>query len=195
MQDRKERDEYMISAGDFRKGITVEMDDAVYSVVDFQHVKPGKGAAFVRTKLKNVMTGGVLEKTFSPSDKLPRAHVETKEMQYLYNDGELYYFMDMETYEQMPLNHSQVEEAIMYVKENTNATIKFFKGEAFSVEAPNFVELEVTQTDPGFKGDTATGATKPATLETGALIHVPLFVDQGDMVRVDTRTGEYMERM
>jgi elongation factor P len=185
----------MISAGDFRKGITVEMDDAVYSVVDFQHVKPGKGAAFVRTRLKNIMTGGVFEKTFSPTDKLPRAHVETKEMQYLYNDGELYYFMDMETYEQIPLNHSQVEEAIMYVKENTNATIKFFKGEAFSVEAPNFVELEVTQTDPGFKGDTATGGTKPATLETGALIHVPLFVNQGDVVRVDTRTGEYMERM
>ncbi|NLC43970.1 MAG: elongation factor P [Clostridiales bacterium] len=185
----------MISAGDFRKGITVEMDDAVYSIVDFQHVKPGKGAAFVRTKLKNVMTGGVLEKTFNPSEKLPRAHVETKEMQYLYNDGELYYFMDMETYEQMPLNHSQVEEAIIYVKENSNATIKFFKGEAFSVDPPNFVELEVTQTDPGFKGDTATGATKPATVETGALIHVPLFVNQGDVIRVDTRTGEYMERI
>ncbi|MDD2502493.1 MAG: elongation factor P [Clostridia bacterium] len=185
----------MISAGDFRKGITVEMDGTVYSIVDFQHVKPGKGAAFVRTKLKNIMTGGILEKTFSPSDKLPRAHVETKEMQYLYNDGELYYFMDMETYEQIPLNHSQVEEAIMYVKENTFATIKFFKGDAFSVEAPNFVELKISQTDPGFKGDTATGGTKPATLETGALIHVPLFVNTGDVVRVDTRTGEYMERM
>ena len=185
----------MISAGDFRKGMTVEMDGTVYSIVDFQHVKPGKGAAFVRTKLKNIMTGGILEKTFSPSDKLPRAHVETKEMQYLYNDGELYYFMDMETYEQIPLNHSQVEEAIMYVKENTFATIKFFKGDAFSVEAPNFVELKISQTDPGFKGDTATGGTKPATLETGALIHVPLFVNTGDVVRVDTRTGEYMERM
>ena len=185
----------MISAGDFRKGVTVEMDNAVYTIVDFQHVKPGKGAAFVRTRLKNVMTGGVLEKTFSPSDKLPRAHIETKEMQYLYNDGELYYFMDMETYEQMPLNYSQVEDAIQYVKENSNVTIKFFKGNAFSVESPNFVELEITDTDPGFKGDTATGGTKPATLETGALVHVPLFVNIGDVVRVDTRTGEYMERV
>ena len=181
----------MISAGDFRKGITVEMDHVVFTIVDFQHVKPGKGAAFVRTKLKNIMTGG----TFSPTDKLPRAHVETKEMQYLYNDGELYYFMDMETYEQIPLNHSQVEEAIQYVKENSNVIIKFFKGAAFSVESPNFVELEVKQTEPGFKGDTATGGTKPATLETGAVIQVPLFINIGDQIRVDTRTDEYMERV
>lgn len=185
----------MISAGNFRKGVTVEIDNVVYIIVDFQHVKPGKGAAFVRTKLKNIMTGGVLEKTYSPTDRLPRAHVETKEMQYLYNDGELYYFMDLDTYEQIPLNHSQVEDAIQYVKENSNAIIKFFKSAAFSVEPPNFVELEVTQTEPGFKGDTATGGTKPATLETGALIHVPLFINIGDIVRVDTRTGEYMERV
>jgi len=185
----------MISAGDFRKGVTVEMDNSVYTIVDFQHVKPGKGAAFVRTKLKNVITGGVLEKTFSPTEKLPKAHVETKEMQYLYNDGELYYFMDSQTYEQIPLNHSQVEDAIKYVKENTNVTIKFFKGAAFSVEPPNFVELEVTHTEPGFKGDTATGGSKPATLETGAVIQVPLFVNTGDVIRVDTRTDEYMERV
>jgi len=185
----------MISAGDFKKGITVEMDGTVYTIVDFQHVKPGKGAAFVRTKLKNIVTGGVLEKTFSPTDKLPRAHVETKEMQYLYNYGELYYFMDLETYEQIPLNHSQVEDAMQYVKENSTVTIKFFKGAAFSVEPPYFVELEVTHTEPGFKGDTATGGSKPATLETGAVIQVPLFVNIGDVIRVDTRTGEYMERV
>lgn len=185
----------MISAGDFRKGLTVEIDNVVFMIVDFQHVKPGKGAAFVRTKLKNIMTGGVQERTFSPTDKLPRAHVETKEMQYLYNDGSLYYFMDMDTYEQIPLNRSQVEDAMQYVKENSNVIIKFFKGAAFSVEPPNFVELEVTQTEPGFKGDTATGGNKPATLETGALIQVPLFINIGDVVRVDTRTGEYMERI
>ena len=141
------------------------------------------------------MTGGVLEKTFSPTDRLPRAHVETKEMQYLYNDGELYYFMDMETYEQIPLEHSFVEDAMLYVKENSNVTIKFFKGKAFSVEPPNFVELEVTQTEPGFKGDTATGGSKPATLETGAVVQVPLFINIGDIIRVDTRTGDYMERI
>ncbi len=185
----------MISAGDFRKGLTVEMDNSVYVIVDFQHVKPGKGSPFVRTRMKNIITGGVIEKTFSPTEKLPKAHVETKEMQYLYNDGELYYFMDLETYEQIPLNHSQVEDAIMYVKENSNVTIKFFKGEAFSVEPPNFVELVVTDTEPGFKGDTATGGSKPATLETGAVIQVPLFVNIGDTIRVDTRTGEYMERI
>ncbi len=185
----------MISAGDFRKGITVEMDNSVFTIVDFQHVKPGKGSPFVRTKLKNIVTGGIIEKTFSPSEKLPRAHIERKEMQYLYNDGELYYFMDTENYEQIPLNYSQVEEAIVYVKENTNVIIKFYKGAAFSVEAPNFVELEVTETEPGFKGDTATGATKPATLETGAVVHVPLFVNIGDIVRIDTRTDEYIERV
>jgi elongation factor P len=165
----------MVSAGDFRKGLTIEIDGQVWVIVDFQHVKPGKGAAFVRTKIKNVMTGSVLERTFNPSEKFPKAHVETKTMEYLYSDGELYYFMDNESYEQLPLNHTQVEEA-------------------FSVEPPNFVELEIAETEPGFKGDTATSGNKPAILETGAKIMVPLFVNQGDRIRVDTRTGEYMER-
>ncbi len=184
----------MVSAGDFKKGITVEIDGQIYTIVDFQHVKPGKGSAFVRTKIKNIITGSVVERTFSPSDKMQRAHIETKEMQYLYSEDELYYFMDNETYEQLPLGKEQVEEAMPYVKENTDVLIKFYKGEAFSVAAPNFVELEVTETDPGFKGDTATNATKPATLETGAVVTVPLFINIGDRVRVDTRTGEYMER-
>ncbi len=185
----------MISVGDFRKGITVEIDGQVWNVVDFQHVKPGKGAAFVRTKLKNVMTGSVLERTFNPTEKYPRAMVERKDMQYLYSDGDLYYFMDMESYEQLPLNHDIVEDALPYMKENMNISIRFYKGEAFSVEAPNFVELTVTDTDPGFKGDTATSGSKPATLETGAKVTVPLFVNVGDVIKVDTRTGEYMERM
>jgi len=185
----------MISAGDFKKGLTIEIDGQVWVVVDFQHVKPGKGAAFVRTKLKNIMQGNVLERTFSPTEKFPKAHVETKSMEYLYSDGELYYFMDQETYEQIPLNHSQVEDALNYIKENMPVTIKFFKGQAFSVEPPNFVELVVTETEPGFKGDTATAGSKPAILETGAKIMVPLFVNQGDKIRVDTRTGEYMERV
>lgn len=185
----------MISAGDFRKGVTIEIDGQVWVIVDFQHVKPGKGAAFVRTKIKNVMTGGVLERTYSPTDKFPKAMVERKEMEYLYSDGGLYYFMDMETYEQLPLNQDLVEEALPYIKENMQVTVRFYKGDAFSVEAPNFVELVVAETDPGFKGDTATGGTKPATLETGAKVNVPLFVNVGDAVRVDTRTGEYMERV
>ena len=184
----------MIMAGDFRKGVTVEIDGQVWTIADFQHVKPGKGAAFVRTRLKNVMTGAVLERTFSPTDKYPKAHIETKEMQYLYSDGELYYFMDVETYEQLPLNHDQVEDAINYIVENENVKVRFFKDAPFSVEAPNFVELTVTETEPGFKGDTATGTTKPATLETGYKINVPLFVNEGDRIRLDTRTGEYMER-
>ena len=185
----------MITAGDFRKGVTIEWEGGVWTIVDFQHVKPGKGAAFVRTKLKNVMTGAVVERSFNPTDKQPRATIETKEMQYLYNDGELYYFMDTETYEQLPLNHDQVEDAINFIVENMNVNIRFYKGNAFSVEAPNFVELTVTETEPGFKGDTATGTTKPATLETGYKINVPLFVNEGDRIRVDTRTGEYMERV
>lgn len=185
----------MISAGDFRKGITFEMDGDVWVVVDFQHVKPGKGAAFVRAKIKNVLTGSTVERTFNPADKFPKAHIETKEMQYLYSDGDLYYFMDLENFDQIPLNKDKVEDAILYIKENMNATIKFFKGEAFSVEAPFFVELEVTQTEPGVKGDTATGANKPATLETGALVTVPLFIEIGDKLRIDTRTGLYMERV
>lgn len=185
----------MIMAGDFRKGVTVDIDGQVWQVADFQHVKPGKGAAFVRTRLKNVMTGAVLERTFSPSDKYERAHIETKEMQYLYSDGELYNFMDVETYEQLPLNYSQVEDAINFIVENENVKVRFYKGTPFSVEAPNFVELTITETEPGFRGDTATGASKPATLETGFKINVPLFVNEGDRIRVDTRTGEYMERV
>ncbi len=185
----------MISAGDFRKGITVEIDGQVWSISDFQHVKPGKGAAFVRTRLKNVMTGAVLERTFNPTDKYPPAHIETKEMQYLYADGSLYYFMDVETYEQIPLNHDQVEDAINFIVENQTVKVRFYKGSPFSVDAPNFVELAITETEPGFKGDTATGTTKPAILETGYKINVPLFVNEGDRIRVDTRTGEYMERV
>lgn len=184
----------MITAGDFRKGITIELDGGVWNIVDFQHVKPGKGAAFVRTKIKNIMTGAVIERTFNPTDKMPRAIVESKEMQYLYNDGNLYYFMDPETYDQMPLNESQVEDAIKFVKENTNVNIRFFKGEAFSVEAPNFVDLEVTGTEPGFKGDTASNTYKPATLETGFELMVPLFINIGDVIKIDTRTGEYLSR-
>ena len=185
----------MIMAGDFRKGVTVEIDGVVWSIADFQHVKPGKGAAFVRTRLKNVMTGAVLEKTFSPTDKYPLAHIETKDMEYLYSDGELYYFMDVETYEQIPLNFEQVEDAIDFIKENDQVKMRFYKGSAFSVEAPNFVELKVTETEPGFKGDTATGTTKPAVVETGYHIAVPLFVNEGDVIRIDTRTGEYMSRL
>jgi elongation factor P len=185
----------MIMAGDFRKGVTVEIDGVVWSISDFQHVKPGKGAAFVRTRLKNVMTGAVLERTFSPTDKYPLAHIETKDMEYLYSDGELYYFMDIETYEQIPLNFEQVEDAIDFIKENDQVKMRFYKGNAFSVEAPNFVELKVTETEPGFKGDTATGTTKPAVVETGYHIAVPLFVNEGDVIRIDTRTGEYMSRV
>ena len=185
----------MIMAGDFRKGVTVEIDGVVWSIADFQHVKPGKGAAFVRTRLKNVMTGAVLERTFSPTDKYPLAHIETKDMEYLYSDGELYYFMDVETYEQIPLNFEQVEDAIDFIKENDQVKMRFYKGSAFSVEAPNFVELRVTETEPGFKGDTATGTTKPAVVETGYHIAVPLFVNEGDVIRIDTRSGEYMSRI
>ncbi|MDI6618157.1 MAG: elongation factor P [Clostridiales bacterium] len=184
----------MISAGEFRKGTTFELDGQVYVIVDFQHVKPGKGAAFVRTKVKNVINGAVLEKTFNPTEKFQEAVIERKEMQYLYNDGNLYYFMDLDTYEQIPLNKSTVEDAVKFLKENDNAIIRFYKGEAFSVEPPNFVVLEVTHTEPGVRGDTATNTLKPATVETGAEIMVPLFVNTGDKIRIDTRTGEYMER-
>ena len=184
----------MVTAGEFRKGMTIEIDGQVWMIVDFQHVKPGKGAAFVRTKIKNVMTGNVLERTFSPTEKFPKAMVEKKDMQYLYSDGDLYYFMDTETYDQLPLNHDKVEEALPSMIENMIVTIKFFKGEAFSVEPPNFVVLEVTDTEPGFKGDTATAGNKPAIVQTGAKIMVPLFVNTGDSIRIDTRTGEYMER-
>ena len=184
----------MILAGDFRKGITVEIDGQVWSIADFQHVKPGKGAAFVRTKYKNVMTGAIREESFNPTAKFEQAVVERKDAEYSYNDGDLYYFMDNESFEQLELNHEQVEDAIDYIVENSNVTIRFYKGSAFSVAAPNFVELTVTETEPGFKGDTATGTTKPAVLETGYKINVPLFVNEGDRIRVDTRTGEYMER-
>jgi elongation factor P len=185
----------MVSAGDFRKGMTVEIDGQVWMIVDFLHVKPGKGAAFVRTKLKNVMTGAVLERTFNPSDKFPRAMIERKNMEYLYNDSGLYYFMDPETYEQLPLNQDLVQDALAFIKENMTVTVQFYNGSAFSVEPPNFVELEIVETDPNFKGDTATGGNKPAVLETGARIMVPMFVSVGDIVRIDTRTSEYMERV
>ena len=184
----------MITAGDFKNGITFELEGNVYQVVEFQHVKPGKGAAFVRTKIKNVITGGVVEKTYRPTDKFEKAHIERKDMQYLYNDGELFYFMDVETYDQMPLSENQLGDALKFVKENEMVKLLIYKGNVFGVEPPNFVELVVTETEPGFKGDTSTGATKPATLETGATINVPLFIDIDDVIRVDTRTGTYMER-
>ena len=185
----------MITAGEFRKGVTIELDNSVWNIVDFQHVKPGKGAAFVRTRIKNVITGAVLERTFNPTDKMPRAIVETKEMQYLYGDGDLYYFMDTETFEQLPINKDQVEDMIHYVKENDIGTVRFFKGAPFAVEPANFVEMEITETEPGFKGDTASNTTKPATTETGLTVNVPLFINIGDHIRIDTRTGEYMERL
>ena len=185
----------MISAGDFRNGVTFELDGSVFQVIQFQHVKPGKGAAFVRTKLKNVMNGSVLEKTFNPTEKYENAQVERKEMQYLYEDSGLYYFMDTETYEQLPLGTDLLESALPYLKENMVVKVLSFKGSVFGVEPPNFVELEVTETEPGVKGDTATGATKPAIVETGATVMVPLFVNTGTVIRVDTRTGDYMERV
>ena len=184
----------MITAGDFRNGVTFEMDGNVMQVVEFQHVKPGKGAAFVRTKYKNVITGSVVETSFNPTAKFPTAFVERKDMQYSYNDGDLYYFMDMETYEQVPISASILGDSFKFVKEEMICKILSYKGTVFGVEPPNFVELVVTQTDPGFKGDTATNATKPAILETGAEIKVPLFIDEGEKIQVDTRTGEYMSR-
>ena len=184
----------MISAGEFRNGVTFEMDGQVLQVVEFQHVKPGKGAAFVRVKMKNVITGGVTETSFNPTAKFEQAFVERKEMEYSYNDGDLYYFMDMETYDMLPVNKSVLGDNFKFVKENMVCKVLSYKGNVFGVEPPNFVELQVTKTDPGFKGDTATNATKPATLETGAEIKVPLFIDEGEMIRIDTRTGEYMER-
>ncbi len=184
----------MISASDFRNGITFEMDGNVMQVVEFQHVKPGKGAAFVRVKMKNIMTGAVTETTFSPTDKFENAYIERKDMEYSYNDGDLYYFMDMESYELIPLDAKLLGDSFRFVKENMTCKVMSYKGNVFGVEPPNFVELEVTATDPGFKGDTATNVQKPATLETGAEIKVPLFINPGDHIRVDTRTGEYLER-
>ena len=184
----------MISAGDFRNGVTFEMDGQVMQVVEFQHVKPGKGAAFVRTKMKNVITGAVTETSFNPTAKFEQAFVDRKEMEYSYNDGDLYYFMDMETYDMLPVNKSVLGDNFKFVKENMSCKIMSYKGSVFGVEPPNFVDLEVTETEPGIKGDTATNVTKPATLETGAEIKVPLFINAGDRIRIDTRTGEYMER-
>ena len=186
-------DVYM--AGDLRNGTTFELDTTVFRVVEFQHVKPGKGAAFVREKMKNVISGAVLERTFNPSEKLQGAEIEKREMQYLYNDDELYYFMDNETYEQLPLNKDQLGDALKYIKENMNVTTLAFKGKVFNVEPPMFVELEVTYTEPGFSGNTTTTSGKPAKLENGLEISVPLFVEIGDVIRIDTRTGEYMERI
>ena len=184
----------MITAGDFRNGVTFEMDGKVMQVVEFQHVKPGKGAAFVRTKMKNVITGAVTETSFNPTAKFEQAFVDRKEMEYSYNDGDLYYFMDMETYDMLPVNKSVLCDNFKFVKENMSCKIMSYKGSVFGVEPPNFVDLEVTETEPGIKGDTATNVTKPATLETGAEIKVPLFINAGDRIRIDTRTGEYMER-
>ena len=184
----------MISAGDFRKGMTFEINGEPVVVIDFQHVKPGKGAAFVRTKYKSLLSGATRETTFNPSEKFPKAHIETKEMQYLYSDGDLYFFMDNETYDQIPLQYELVEDSIKYIKENDNVMLKFYKGQCFVVEAPNFVILEVTETEPGVKGDTASNVTKKAVLETGAVVNVPLFVNEGDKVKVDTRSDEYLSR-
>ena len=184
----------MVIAGDFKNGVTFEMEGKVVQVIEFQHVKPGKGAAFVRTKLRDVINGSVIEKTFSPTDKFPPAHIERKDMQYMYNDGDLYYFMDMESYEQIPVGKDMLDDNFKFVKEEMMCRINSYKGSVFSVEPPMFVELTITDTEPGFKGDTATGTTKPATLETGAVIKVPLFIDNGTKIRIDTRTGEYLER-
>ncbi len=185
----------MISAGDFRNGVTLEIEGNIYQILEFQHVKPGKGAAFVRTKLKNIINGGVVEKTFRPTEKFPKAHIERKDMQYLYSDGELYHFMDVETYDQIALNQDAIGDSLKFVKENEMVKICSHKGNVFAVEPPLFVELAIIDTEPGFKGDTAQGATKPATVETGAVVYVPLFVDMGDVLKIDTRTGEYLSRV
>ena len=185
----------MVVAGDFKNGITFDMDGAVMQVIEFQHVKPGKGAAFVRTKIRNVITGAVVERTFSPTDKFENAYIERKEMQYSYNDDGLYYFMDMESFDMIPLNADKLPENFKFVKEEMLCKVLSYKGVVFSVEPPMFVDLEVTDTDPGFAGNTATNALKPATLETGAVIKVPLFIEVGEVLRIDTRTGEYLSRV
>ena len=190
----KKEKRHMLTAGDFKNGVTFEMDGKVYQVIEFQHVKPGKGAAFVRTKYKDVITGTIREQSFNPTAKFENAVIERKDLEYLYNDGELYYFMDPESYEQIPLNQSQLSDNFKFVKENTVCRISSFKGNVFSVEPPTFVELAVTETEPGVRGDTATNVTKPATLETGAVVKVPIFINEGDVLRIDTRTGEYLER-
>lgn len=185
----------MISAGDFKNGVTLEVEGNIYQILEFQHVKPGKGAAFVRTKLKNIISGGVVEKTFRPTEKFPKAHIERKDMQYLYSDGELFHFMDVETYDQIALNSDAIGDSLKFVKENEMVKICSHKGNVFAVEPPLFVELAIIDTEPGFKGDTAQGATKPATVETGAVVYVPLFVEMGDVLKIDTRTGEYLSRV
>ena len=184
----------MLSAGEFRKGMTFEIEGEPYVILDFQHVKPGKGSAFVRTKYKNILNGTIREEAFNPNDKFPKAHIESRNMQYLYNDGELYHFMDQQNYEQVPLMADQVEDAIQWLRENDAATIKFYKGNAFLVEAPNFVELKIIETEPGVKGDTATNVTKAATVETGAVVQVPIFIESGEIIKIDTRSGEYLGR-
>ena len=185
----------MISAGDFRNGITLEIDGNVVQILEFQHVKPGKGAAFVRTKLKNVINGGVVEKTFRPTEKFPQARIDRVDMQYLYSDGDLYNFMNVETYDQIALNEETIGDALKFVKENEMVKVCSYNGNVFAIEPPLFVELAITETEPGFKGDTATGASKPATVETGATVSVPLFVNTGDKIKIDTRTGEYLSRV
>ena len=185
----------MISAGDFRNGITLEMEGNVYQIIDFQHVKPGKGAAFVRTTLKNIKSGGVIEKSFRPTEKFPQARIEKSDMQYLYSDGDMYNFMNVETFDQIAMTEDQVGDALKFVKENEMVKMLSHNNQVFAIEPPLFVELEITDTEPGFKGNTATGATKPAVVETGATVYVPLFVEQGDKIQIDTRTGEYMKRI
>ena len=185
----------MISAGDFRNGITIELEGNIFQIIEFQHVKPGKGAAFVRTKLKNIKSGGVVEKTFRPTEKCPQARIDRKDYQYLYADGDLYYFMDVETYDQIALSANDIGDALKFVKENEMCKLCSHNGSVFSVEPPLFVELEITDTEPGFKGDTATGATKPATVETGAVVTVPAFINEGDVIKIDTRTSEYLSRV
>ncbi len=185
----------MIQAGDFRNGLTIEMDNAIFQVVEFQHVKPGKGAAFVRTKLRNIISGGLIEKTFRPNEKFPQARIDRSDMQYLYSDGELFHFMDVDTYEQIALNEEAIGDSLKFVKENEMVKMCAHNGSVFAIEPPLFVELEITETEPGFKGDTAQGATKPAIVETGATVYVPLFVEQNDKIKIDTRTGEYLSRV
>jgi len=184
----------MITASEFRNGITVDIDGEVCTVIEFQHVKPGKGAAFVRTKLKNLISGGITERTFRPNDKMPRAHIDRMDMQYLYSDGELFHFMETTTFEQIALNESDVGDALKFVKENEMVMMLSHNGKVFGIEPPIVVELTITETEPGFKGDTAQGATKPATVETGAVVYVPLFINSGEKIKIDTRTEGYIGR-
>ncbi len=185
----------MVTAGDFKNGITMEMDNNIWQIIEFQHVKPGKGAAFVRTKLKNIKSGGVIEKSFRPTEKFQLAHIDKSEYQYLYSDGEFYFFMNTETFDQIQLDENSVGDALKFVKENDMCKLCSYQGEVFAIEPPMFAELEITETEPGIKGDTATGATKPAVVETGATVYVPLFVNLGDKIKIDTRTGEYLSRV